>query len=117
MKQSFPKEEKLKSQKLIERLFQEGSSAKSFPLKAFWVEEPTLSKSKIAFSVPKRNFKKAVDRNRIKRLMREGYRLQKNAFLSNDGKKFAILFVYLGREIPSQSDVTRAIASVLKNYF
>lgn len=72
MDQSFKKIEKLKSQKLIEKLFSEGKSIAVYPLRLVYLktsfEDPV--KLKVGVSVSKRNFKKAVDRNRMKRLMR-----------------------------------------------
>src|SRR5689334_5548279 len=74
----FPKAERLKSRKQIEALFAGGKSVSVFPVRAVYellpAEEPGL---KVGVSASKRYFKKAVDRNRIKRLLRETYRLQK----------------------------------------
>lgn len=116
MKQSFPKNEKLKRQKLIERLIQEGRAEKAFPLKAISLEDPSLDSIQVAFTVPKRNFKNAVDRNRIKRLMREAYRINKENFIGKSGKKFAVLFIYLGKEMPSYSRLEKTMVALLKRY-
>ena len=80
MRFTFRKHEKLKSRKLIGKLFEEGKSVKKFPLRLVYLQTEHTSDSKIqaGFSVPKRNFKRAVDRNRIKRLMREAYRLNQS---------------------------------------
>jgi ribonuclease P protein component len=81
----FPKEERLKSKKLIEELFEKGSSYYLYPFRLFYkadVLPPEQPYPQILFSVSKRNFKKAVDRNRIKRQMREAYRLNKKSILS-----------------------------------
>ena len=79
----FPKEEKLKSRKLIEQIFAEGESRKKFPVKVVFIPQETLKTHQAAFSVPKRNFKLAATRNRIKRQMREAYRLQKKEVPGN----------------------------------
>ncbi len=117
MRQSFPQNEKLKRQLLIERLFEEGRAIKIFPVKAILLEDPALEQTQAAFSVPKKNFKKAVDRNRIKRQLREAYRLHKDAFLSKSGKKFAVIFIYLGKELPAYSQLENTMVSVLKRCF
>ena len=92
----FRKKSKLKSVKLIEKLFKEGKSCKSYPIKAIYLPLDEVETSKIGVSVPKKLFKKAVDRNRIKRLIRETYRL--NQFYLE--KSYAIMFIYIsGKEM------------------
>ena len=69
------------------------------------------------FSTSTRNFKKAVDRNRIKRLMRECYRLQKNSLqteLEENHKNLAVFFIYTGKELPEYSLVFDKIGSALE---
>ena len=80
MKFTLGKKERLKSKKLIEKLYAEGKSIKVFPFRMVFLQVQHTSDFpfQVGFSVPKRNFKLAVSRNRIKRLMRETYRLQKN---------------------------------------
>lgn len=76
----FPKEERLCSKKLIEQLFREGSSFNLYPLRFILVKQaqPVFILPQVLISVPKRIFKKAVDRNRLKRQVREAYRLHKH---------------------------------------
>lgn len=77
---NLPKKERLCSKKQIEELFQHGSRFWLFPFSVTWMEVETTNASfpvQILFSVSKRRFKHAVDRNRVKRLMRESYRLNK----------------------------------------
>ena len=100
MRNTFRKEEKLKKKTLIAELFARGKSISVFPLKMIYLEADHDSTYKIqaGVSVSKRNFKKAVQRNRIKRLMRESYR--KNKFLiynSEDTKKHIFMFIYQGK--------------------
>ena len=73
MKYTLGKQERLKSKKLIEKLYKEGSSVKAFPLRMVFLQTEHTSDypAQIGVSVAKRNFKKAPDRNRLKRLMRE----------------------------------------------
>jgi ribonuclease P protein component len=76
---SFTKEERLCSKKLIEQLFSEGSSFNLYPLRFIFIKQspPSAIVPQVLISVSKRNFKKAVDRNRLKRQIREAYRLHK----------------------------------------
>ena len=69
------------------------------------------------FSISTRNFKKAVDRNRIKRLMRECYRLQKHSLqteLEENHKNLAVFFIYTGKELPEYSQIFDKIGSALE---
>ena len=117
MNRTFPKIEKLKRQKIIERLFSEGFSYNSFPLKAFCISESSLVTTQAAFSVPKRRFKNAVDRNRIKRQIREAYRLQKESFEKESGKKIAVLFMYTGKDQAQFDSLLKAMDSLLKKCY
>jgi ribonuclease P protein component len=102
MDYTFKKSEKLKSKKLIERLFVEGKSVSVFPLRLVYLQTSFEDgvKIKAGVSVSKRNFKKAVDRNRIKRLLREVYRLNKNQYFNNTTTQYALMILYIGAEIP-----------------
>jgi len=65
------------------------------------------------FAVSAKNFKKAVDRNRIKRLMREAYRLQKNSLTLTSQKNLAVFFIYTGKALPEYEDVSEKIRLAL----
>ena len=68
------------------------------------------------FTVNKKNFKKAVDRNRVKRLMRESYRVQKNDLknkLIQSNKKLALFFIYTGKELPEHKLIFEKTGNVL----
>lgn len=114
MNLNFPKSEKLKSSKAIKRLFEEGKTITKFPIKVIYLPQEGDRKTQAAFAVPKRNFKKAVTRNRIKRQMREAYRLNKALLSTNNCKNFALLLLYLGKEEPQYNRLESAITSLLK---
>ena len=85
-KNTLGKKERLKSKKLIGKLFEEGKSIKKYPFRLIYLIQDKNSfkiKTQASFSVPKRNFKKAVDRNRIKRLIKEAYRLEQRKILQD----------------------------------
>ncbi|MDO6736563.1 ribonuclease P protein component [Wenyingzhuangia sp. 2_MG-2023] len=107
MKFTLGKNQKLKSRKAIAQLFIEGKSVKDFPIKMIYipVEASENAMTKVAFSVPKRNFKLAVDRNRIKRLLREAYRLHQHDFFKDDTQSYHIMFIYMGNKIPNYEEV------------
>jgi ribonuclease P protein component len=115
MKHTFGKEERLKSKKIIERLYIDGKSVKSFPLRMVYLQTEHTSNFPVqaGVSVPKRNFKNAVDRNRIKRLMRETYRLQKQIVYKNLDTPYVFMISYLGKEEWSYEDLFHKMEKLL----
>lgn len=117
---TFKRDEKLKSRKAIEQLFKEGKSFSVFPFRVLWeIKELNSSPLQAGFAVSSKHFKKAVDRNRIKRLMREAYRLQKSDLQSqlSQQQKYLVLFlIYVGNELPEYQfifDKTKAVLNRL----
>ena len=109
--------DKLKSRKAIEIMFVKGKSFSNFPLRILWLPIENETGLKAGFSASTKNFKKATDRNKIKRLMREAYRLQKNdlAFkISSANKALNLFFIYTGKEIPTYDAVFEKTGTVLK---
>lgn len=115
---TFPKKEKLKSPKLIEKLFAEGQSITRFPLRLLYLETelPRETQVQAAVTVSRRSFRNAVNRNRIKRLMRESYRHNKALVFNNIEGRFAFLFLYLGKEIPTFKEMERSMQALLQNF-
>lgn len=114
------KEQRLKSRKAIDQLFANGHSFSLFPFRIVYRKNELKAEGPIlqaAFSVSKRHFKKAVHRNRIKRLMREAYRLQKNdlqKLLQENGQQLIIFILYTGNALPQHTMVMEKIAAVIK---
>ncbi|HKP31715.1 MAG TPA: ribonuclease P protein component, partial [Chitinophagaceae bacterium] len=89
------------------------------PFRIYYSFEKLQSKfpAQAGFTAPSKSFKRAVDRNRIKRLTREAYRLQKNDLydaLKERSRQMIIFFVYNGKEIPKYEIVTQSMTSIIK---
>ena len=102
-KYTFPKEEHLCRKKLIEELFSKQSSSFGvYPLRIVWIKAaaPTAAPPQVLISVSKRTFKRAVDRNRLKRLIREAYRLNRYRLTEQPGgHEIALLgIIFTGKE-------------------
>jgi ribonuclease P protein component len=110
---TFPKHQKLKSRKDIKALFEEGKTVTKYPVKLLWLPLGQ-QETKAGFAVAKRNFKSAVTRNKIKRLMREAYRLQKQEIQRQDKKTFTLLFLYIGKDVASFKTIDKAVLGALK---
>lgn len=97
---TYRKKDKLKSKKLIERLFNEGKSLTIYPLRLVYLKTEFEDQSilKTGVSVSKRLHKTAVARNRIKRLLREAYRLNKPLYFNNSSTSYAFMILYLSKD-------------------
>lgn len=111
----LPKEERICSDKTIDSLFTDGDSCFKYPLRVVYKPrvEVAVSTSRMLISVPKKRFKHAVDRNRIKRQVREAYRLNKS-LLSTIGQGTDIAFVYASSTHYPQERIEGAVTSALK---
>lgn len=114
---TFRKEERLKSRKIIGRLFKEGHSFISYPIRFVWVKmETPLSDSPLQMSltVPKRAFPKAVDRNRLRRRIREAYRLNKHSLYEKLEKELpneqrGLMLIYVAKEILDFHEIEKGV--------
>lgn len=116
---TFKKEEKLFKINQIEALFSKGASFFSYPFKLLWIEidEDEVYPARLLISVPKKNFKRAVDRNHIKRLIREAYRLNKSVLydcLNNHQIKINIAFIYTQKDILSFHEIEKQMILTLR---
>ncbi len=112
MELTLGKEKRLKSRKAIEKIFSEGKSIHRFPVRAvYFYEENDLSEIKTAASVPKKKFKKATDRNLLKRRIKEAFR--KNQTLLTLHGKVHVMFIYSSNEILPYPEIEKSIIALL----
>lgn len=120
---SYNKKEKLKSRKQLEQLFTAGTTFTVFPIKVIYKGvEVQNSILKTGVGASRKNFKKAVDRNRIKRLLRETYRTEKTVllnYLQPNKKQIALFFLYIDKSLPDyktlKQKMQQAIEKLIKN--
>ncbi len=111
--------ERLKSKKVLEELFSKGKRFNVPGYRVFYSQEKNEKDPVLQFGVGvgNKHFKKAVDRNRIKRLTRESWRLQKNILhqrLTDKHEKYSVFFVYTGKTIPLYPETFSAVAKALE---
>ncbi len=114
MRQTFRKEERLKSSKAIKQLFSCGKSFLVHPFKVNWQIRAEKGKypTRLLISVSKRNFRKAVERNHLKRICREAYRKNKYLlyeFLEQNNLQCDLSLVYIGKKSDDYSQIEKKI--------
>lgn len=116
---TFKKNERLCSRILMDHLFQgDNRTASSYPIRAVFlpVEEEMQKGVSVLISVPKKRFHDAVDRNRVKRQIREAYRKNKHALVeqvAQSGKGLLVAFIYVSAEIESTEYVEKRVIRLL----
>lgn len=125
MNNTYPKNEKLKSKTIIDSLFDKGKSVSKYPLRLVYIPidiinfkhfDDTNSTIKMGVSVSKKYFKKAVDRNYFKRVLRETYRLNKHLLLDNMEKPFAFMFFYQTKDRLSYQEINEKTIKLFEKF-
>lgn len=113
---TFQKQERLHKEKLIQELFEKGSSFYLYPFKVLVKRNPddSFPVHQVMISVSRRNFKKAVDRNLLKRRIRESFRLNKN--LLPPTPKFLIAYIYTAKEILTFAQIQERLVKTLNRF-
>ncbi|MBT9484250.1 ribonuclease P protein component [Sediminibacterium sp.] len=129
---TYSKQEKLKSRKALEQLFAKGKSFSVFPIKVFYtvsdqlvgevIDNPEIKINETGLvqagvGVSSRIFKKAHDRNKVKRLLREVYRTQKQSLyisVASNQQQLNVFFLYIGKELPVFADLQIAMEKTLE---
>jgi len=115
MSKRFTTAERLKSRKLITEVFNKGVAIKAYPLLAVsYSYSSSQAVCKAGFSVPKKKVKLAVDRNRVKRQVREAYRLHKADFLEVERDAYAIMFIWLPQAAQSFETIEKSMVKILQ---
>jgi ribonuclease P protein component len=112
----FRKEERLHKEKLIQELFDKGSSFYLYPFKVYFLSNPASNSPfhQVLISVSKKNFKKAVDRNLIKRRMRESFRLNKHQIAASN--KLLIAYIYSAKEILTFAQIQERLVKTFNRF-
>jgi len=119
---TYPKNEKLKSKITIDLLFSKGNSVSKYPLRLVYVEsdygiaEDSGQKIKMGVSVSKKHFKRAVDRNHFKRVLRETYRLNKHLLIDNLDKPYAFMFFYQTKDRLSYDEINTKTIQLFEKF-
>ncbi len=116
MAYTYPKAHKLKSRTAIARMFTEGKSVTKYPLRLVYLKNAAGdSEFKIGVSVSKRYFKKATDRNYIKRCLREAYRLNQHLLEPTRGD-YQFMLLYQSAEMPTSGRIEELAVALFKKF-
>ncbi|MCV2485582.1 ribonuclease P protein component [Flavobacterium sp. SH_e] len=115
---TYPKNERLKSKTTIGLLFSEGKSVSKYPLRLVYrqAEVNSEEQTKIGVSVSKKYFKKAVDRNYFKRVLRETYRLNKHLLLDNLNQPYSIMLFYQTKDRLSYQEINTKMIQLFEKF-
>lgn len=120
---TFVRTERLKSRKAIGSLFKGGHSYVAYPIRVVWKEASPylaeMSRAQVVISVSKRNFKTAVARNRIKRQIREAYRLQKAEFydkLVAENLHISLMISYIAKEALPFAEISGGVRKLIRKF-
>ena len=118
MNNTYPNAEKLKSKTTIDLLFSEGKSVSKYPLRLVYVpiDPENEEQIKMCVSVSKKYFKKAVDRNYFKRVLRETYRLNKHLLLENSEKKYGFMFFYQTKDRLTYQEINEKTIQLFEKF-
>jgi ribonuclease P protein component len=115
---TYPKNERLKSKTTIGMLFSEGKSVSKYPLRLVYrqAEANSAEKIKIGVSVSKKHFKKAVDRNYFKRVLRETYRLNKHLLWDQVEEPYSLMFFYQTKDKLSYDEINTKTIQLFEKF-
>lgn len=121
---NITREERLKSKKMLGALFKGGNSFVAYPLRVVWLPAEAVqaiapAPVQVAISVPKRNFKTAVERNLLKRRIREAYRLNKQALLEKiqpTDKPVALMIMFIAKEALSFAEIQAGVLKMIRKF-
>ncbi|OCB69565.1 ribonuclease P protein component [Flavobacterium piscis] len=115
---TYPKKERLKSKTTIGLLFSEGKSVSKYPLRLVYrqAEVDAAEKIKMGVSVSKKYFKRAVDRNYFKRVLRETYRLNKHLLLDNVQEPYSLMFFYQTKDKLSYEEINTKTIQLFEKF-
>jgi len=118
MNNKYPKSERLKSKNTIDLLFSKGKSVSKYPLRLVYVQLENEAKGdiQVGVSVSKKYFKKAVDRNYYKRVLRETYRLNKHIILDAVDKPYALMFFYQSADRLSYAEIQEKTIQLFEKF-